>query len=133
MMSIWTNEATEYLHGYLKQVAALARHQGDDADDIVNGLRDHIENEVGANSEGKVGTDVLFAALSKLGTPDEVVNLERPFDRPQNQVPIEIENKQLTLMGRTFKVVLIVWGVPAFFISFYFLYKYILMYVDFGK
>jgi prepilin-type processing-associated H-X9-DG protein len=82
-MKEWTNEATEYLEGYLKQVSALAKNQGEDADDIVNGLRDHIANEMGHSSGDVVDIDTLFAVLAKIGTPEEVVNLDSPLASPR--------------------------------------------------
>ena len=75
----WTPEAQEYLDGYLKQVGALARRQGDDAEDIVSGLRDHISNELEGSGKQDVDLDSLLAVLANMGTPEEVVNADTPL------------------------------------------------------
>jgi len=75
-MQNWTQEAKEYLDGYLNQVAVLAKHQGDDADDIVNGLRDHVEHELQMSSDGTVSIELLLAVLNGIGGPAEVANLD---------------------------------------------------------
>ena len=82
-MPDWTQDATDYLEGYLEQVAALAHDQGDDADDIVNGLRDHISREVDNITTETVGIDVLSDVLATIGTPKEVANLDTPLQGPR--------------------------------------------------
>ncbi len=84
-MSEWNQEAYEYLDGYLKQVSALAKRQGDDADEIVSGLRDHIAHEVVTNEEGLVDLDSLLAALSTIGTPEDVLDAEHPIKLPMDE------------------------------------------------
>jgi prepilin-type processing-associated H-X9-DG protein len=79
MMTEWTPEASEYLEGYLKQVAALARNQGDDAEEIVSGLRDHVAHEVGPGTGEPVNIDALLAALANIGTPEQVASSEMPL------------------------------------------------------
>lgn len=81
-MAEWTQDASEYLEGYLKQVAALARHQGDDAEDIVSGLRDHIAHEVENDTGEMVDIDSLFEVLATIGTPEEVTSLDTPLRGP---------------------------------------------------
>ena len=78
-MAEWTLEAYEYLDGYLTQVAALAKQQGDDAEDIVSGLRDHIAHEVVANAEGQIDLDALLVALSGIGSPEDVLGADPPL------------------------------------------------------
>ena len=51
---------------------ALARSQGDDAADIVNGLCDHIMREVEGIAGESVDIDGLLAALANIGTSEEV-------------------------------------------------------------
>ncbi len=80
-MADWTQDAYEYLDGYLTQVSALAKRQGDDAAEIVSGLRDHIAQEVESSSGDRVDIDDLLAALAIIGTPEEVVGAERPLQR----------------------------------------------------
>jgi hypothetical protein len=75
-MAEWTPEAQDYLDGYLRQVSALARGQGDDADDIVGGLREHIINEVEADAGSLVTLDLLRKAVAAVGTPEQVVSPE---------------------------------------------------------
>ncbi|MBN2308803.1 MAG: hypothetical protein JXR94_07535 [Candidatus Hydrogenedentes bacterium] len=72
----WTPEATEYLDGYLKQVAALARHQEEDVDEIVQDLRDHVVQEAEAASETMITTDRLRRVLAVIGTPEQVSGFE---------------------------------------------------------
>jgi hypothetical protein len=73
-MADWTPEARDYLDGYLRQVGALARGQGDDADDIVTGLREHVINEVEAESGSLITLDALRKTLATVGTPEQVVS-----------------------------------------------------------
>lgn len=75
-MAKWSNEASEYLNGYLKQVSVLVRAQGDDSADVVSGLRDHIANEVEADGAATVTIDRLLQVLSALGTPEDVASLD---------------------------------------------------------
>jgi prepilin-type processing-associated H-X9-DG protein len=73
-MAEWTSDAKEYLEGYLRQVAALARSQGDDGDDIAAGLREHITNEVEADASSLVTVEQLRKTLASVGTPEQVVS-----------------------------------------------------------
>lgn len=73
-MAEWTPEAQDYLDGYLRQVSALARGQGDDAADIVDGLREHITTEVEAESGSLVTLDALRKTMAAVGTPEQVVS-----------------------------------------------------------
>ncbi len=115
-MAEWTQDAGEYLEGYLKQVAALARHQGDDAEDIVSGLRDHITHEVELNAGETADIDSLFEVLASIGTPEEVASLDTPLrgparsastprgssappDTPQPQVPQQMIVKHRSWAG----------------------------------
>ncbi len=73
-MAEWTSDAKEYLEGYLRQVAALARSQGDDGDDIAAGLREHITNEVEADATNLVTVEHIRKLIASLGTPEQVVS-----------------------------------------------------------
>lgn len=75
-MAEWTSEARDYLEGYLRQVGALARSQGDDDTDIVEGLREHITNEVEADGGSLITVDLLQRTLATVGTPDQVARAE---------------------------------------------------------
>lgn len=75
-MAEWTSDANEFLEGYLHQVAALARSQGDDGDDIAAGLREHITNEAEAAGPGLVTVELLRKTLANVGTPEQVVSPE---------------------------------------------------------
>lgn len=83
-MAEWSSEVSQYLDGYLKQVSVLVRENGDDPDDVVAGLRDHISNEVESDGAETVTLDRLLQVLSDLGTPEEVANLDpiRPVPAP---------------------------------------------------
>jgi len=77
-MSEWTSEAEEYLKGYLHQLGALARHQGDDAEEIVSELRAHITQEVEGDAGALVTVEHLRRTLAAVGTPEEIVAGETP-------------------------------------------------------
>ncbi len=87
-MAEWTPEAGEYLDGYLHQVAALVRQQGDDAEDIVDGLRDHITREAESSAGAMVTLDMLRKTLAVIGTPEQVAEGEgalAPAPKPDVQ------------------------------------------------
>ena len=71
-MTQWSNDAQKYLDGYLMQVAAIARANGDDADEITENLREHVANDLSRRSEGNVELHHVRAVLVSLGSPDEV-------------------------------------------------------------
>ena len=75
-MTDWTPESTEYLEGYLKQVSALTQHQGDDADDIVPELREHIVRETEDAAGSLVTLEHLRKVLAAVGTPEQVAGGE---------------------------------------------------------
>ncbi len=75
-MAEWTPEAQDYLDGYLRQVSALGRGQGDDASDIVDDLREHITTEVEAESGSLVTLDALRKTMAAVGTPEQVLSTE---------------------------------------------------------
>lgn len=75
-MAEWTPEAQDYLDGYLRQVSALARGQGDDASDIVDDLREHITTEVESESGSLITLDAVRKTLAAVGTPEQVVSPE---------------------------------------------------------
>jgi hypothetical protein len=80
-MAEWSNDASEYLGSYLKQVEVLVRGQGGDPSDVVDGLRDHVLNEL--EGVASVSMDELLPVLNNLGSPEEVVNLDPiPKGRP---------------------------------------------------
>ncbi len=74
-MADWSREASEYLDGYLKQVAVLIRARGDDVDEVIAGLRDHIANELEPDG-GTVTLDRLLGVMGSLGSVEDVANIE---------------------------------------------------------
>ncbi len=72
----WEPDAREFFEGYLKQVAALARAQGDDPEEIVQGLRAHVESELAVEGGGQGTLEALRSVLETLGRPEAV--LESP-------------------------------------------------------
>jgi prepilin-type processing-associated H-X9-DG protein len=72
-MSEWSIDVSDYLEGYLKQVAVLIRQQGGEPTDVVDGLRDHVTNELSGTA---ASMDDLLQVLNKLGTPEDVANLD---------------------------------------------------------
>ena len=81
-MAEWTPEARDYLEGYLRQVSALARQQGDDADEIVSELRGHIQRAAEEAAGVMVTLDVLRKTLSAIGTPEQVAGVEATLTPP---------------------------------------------------
>ena len=81
-MAEWTPEARDYLEGYLRQVSALARQQGDDADEILSELRGHIQREAEEAAGVMVTLDVLRKTLSAIGTPEQVTGVEAALSPP---------------------------------------------------
>ncbi len=75
-MAEWTPEANEYLDAYLRQVAVLTRSQGDDADEIVSELREHVKRETEGQGMALVTLDMLRKALATVGTPEQVTGIE---------------------------------------------------------
>ena len=82
-MSEWTPEAQSYLEGYLQQVAALARHSGDDAPDIVENLREHIRREAEIDAGTFVTLERLRQVIAVVGTPEQVVEMDFPKASPK--------------------------------------------------
>ncbi|MBI5095265.1 MAG: chitobiase/beta-hexosaminidase C-terminal domain-containing protein [Candidatus Hydrogenedentes bacterium] len=74
--SEWTPEAREYLEGYLKQVGALARRDGEDAEDVTAGLREHIQTKLSESAGTIVSLDMLERVLAEVGTPAQVMAAE---------------------------------------------------------
>ncbi len=123
-MADWTQDATDYLEGYLEQVAALARHQGDDADDIITGLRDHIHCEAGNSTDENVDIDVLVNVLTTIGTPKEVASLETPLQGPSR--PPEKKSRPWYRTGPGLAIaVFILMPIPTII---YFVVKYLLLF-----
>ena len=76
MMADWSQEASEYLDGYLKQVAVLIRARGDDVDEVLAGLRDHVANELESDGGGTVTLERLLDVMGRLGSVEDVANIE---------------------------------------------------------
>ncbi len=72
-MAEWTPEATDYLEGYLKQVRALAQSSGEDAEEIVSGLRDHITTKAEQESGALITLSALRQTLAAVGSPESIV------------------------------------------------------------
>ena len=73
-MTQWTPEAEKQLNEYLARVDALSRANGDDADEIVDGLKQHIRTEAEGKSPLLV-TDVhVKLAIANIGTPEQVAD-----------------------------------------------------------
>ena len=82
-MDKWTDDAREYLSGYLRQVAALAKRNGDDAEEIVSGLRDHIEEKAVAGGVGQVDLDLLMEVLAEVGSPEDIIESDGEVQQPK--------------------------------------------------
>jgi len=86
-MAEWSRDAREYVEGYWQQVAALARGQGDDAEEILAGLRDHLARELEACAGDSVSIDDVLKVLAVLGTPEQVLWPEGPPAASRPPVP----------------------------------------------
>lgn len=78
-MTEWTSDAQEYLDGYLRQVAALARARGDEADEIVGELQAHVVQEAERAAGSLVTMEHLRKVLVAIGTPEQVAGGDSPF------------------------------------------------------
>jgi prepilin-type processing-associated H-X9-DG protein len=83
-MSEWTPEARSFLNGYLQQVAAFASERGDDAQEITEQLRDHVERELELTDSGLITLDQVRRVLHALGTPEEVLSGDRLVHLPRS-------------------------------------------------
>ena len=72
----FTDDAREYLEGYLREVASLAKRNGDDSIEIEGGLRAHIEEKVTSDGVGPVDLDALMYVLDEVGSPSEVIGTD---------------------------------------------------------
>ena len=75
-MAEWAPEAERHLADYLARVEALARRQGDNAEEIVGELRAHIVMEAEGESGAVVSIEHIRRVLGAMGTPEEVMNVE---------------------------------------------------------
>jgi hypothetical protein len=75
-MDKWTADTKQALEDYLREVEQLALQQGDDASEIVSGLRDHIVHEVEHEAGDVVTRDHLNKVLAAVGTPEMVIGVE---------------------------------------------------------
>jgi len=82
-MAEWTPDATAYLDAYLRQVDILASSQGDDADDIVSELREHVTREAEGEGVALVTLDMLRKTLSSVGTPEQVTGTDSTVSAPR--------------------------------------------------
>ena len=83
----FTDDAREYLEGYLRQVSALARRNGDDVDEIVGGLRGHVEELASSGGVESVDLDLLLEVLHEVGSPSEVMGGDGGSERKTRVVP----------------------------------------------
>ena len=91
-MAEWTQDAKEYLEGYLLQTAALARSRNDDVDEIVDELRNHILIETEKEAGSVVSLDQLRKVLATLGTPEQVYGQEGMLEGIRKHGGVDSEN-----------------------------------------
>ncbi|MGD9128450.1 MAG: VIT domain-containing protein, partial [Planctomycetia bacterium] len=72
-MQTWTDDAKWELENYLQQVARLATDRGDDPQEIVEGLRDHVTHEAEKSGEPIVTIQRVCLILAQLGSAEAVV------------------------------------------------------------
>jgi hypothetical protein len=86
-MTEWTPEATDYLEGYLQMVGALARAQGEDADDITAGLREHINAKLEESAGPIITLDALRRVLAEVGSPEQILATPGRSAAPERPAP----------------------------------------------
>ncbi|MCC6793733.1 MAG: hypothetical protein IT366_01340 [Candidatus Hydrogenedentes bacterium] len=125
-MTQWTPEAEKQLNEYLARVDALSRANGDDADEIVDGLKQHIRTEAEGKSPLLV-TDVhVKHAIASIGTPEQVADVAgdsvaRSNGNGRSHVAVEERLKKVrpiySVSGRSF-VILCGLVIPALSLMF---------------
>ena len=75
-MHKWTDDAKLELENYLQKVAQLSNDQGDDSQEIVEGLRDHVTREAENTTEPFITAARVRSILAQLGSAEEVVGIE---------------------------------------------------------
>ncbi len=84
----WHPDAQEFFEGYLKQVMALAHAQGDDPEEIVQGLRAHVESELAVEGGGQGTLEALRSVLETLGRPEAVLESPPAMQRDASRTPL---------------------------------------------
>ena len=75
-MNNWTAETRQALDDYLAEVERLALSKGDDAQEIVSGLREHIIQEAGDEAGDVVSMAQLERILARVGMPQKVMEID---------------------------------------------------------
>jgi len=74
----WTQEAKEFLEGYLYQASALIRERGGEPEDVVPDLRAHIMRETQEASGTLITLNELRKTLAQTGTPEQIAASDSP-------------------------------------------------------
>ena len=99
-MAEWTSDAQEYLEGYLRQVAALARSRRNEADEVVGELQKYIVKEAETAAGPLVTIDHLRGVLNAIGSPEQVAGVELPPPPLVTVQPKATSNGCVTIVGR---------------------------------
>ena len=83
-MPEWTENASQKFEQYLERIAEMCRQQGDDADEIVNSLRAHIQDEINKSEADVVTDEAVDAVLRRMGTPEEITG----FNAEEHEKPL---------------------------------------------
>jgi len=75
-MAEWTQEARDYLDGYLGQVSALRRDRGPDGAAAVSELGDRIRRDAEDRAGALVTIEQLRGALAGFGTPEQAAGVQ---------------------------------------------------------
>ena len=83
MMDKWTHETEQALEEYLAEVERLALRKGDDAAEIVSGLREHIIREAEGAAGEVVTLEHVRKVLAAVGTPEMVIGVDEATAREE--------------------------------------------------
>lgn len=76
--SKFTDEALRRLGEYLESIRKLCGGNGDDPEEVVEGIREHIEADLQEISCSVVTIEQLQKVLSGLGSPEQVAGVDEP-------------------------------------------------------
>jgi len=93
-MEKWTAETEQALEDYLSEVEHCAWNKGDEAAEIVSGLREHIINETEEVAGEVVTLDHLRRILAAVGTPESVIGVE---EKSSDEAEMDSESKASTI------------------------------------
>ena len=101
-MITWTDAAKQALENYCSRTRATLRGSGADADEVVEDLRRHVEEEIRAAKLTVVTEEDLRRILARVGEPSIGESVREPINLPSS--PDEGGKQESTKPGKTFLV-----------------------------